>query len=41
MFFFSKNFIFIVFEVIHQLQALVFVNKVLNAFNHTPPKIVV
>ncbi len=37
---FAKDTVFIVFEMIHQLQALIFVDKVLDAFDHASPEII-
>lgn len=37
----TENFVFIVFQVFHELQALTFVHKVLDTLDHASSKVVV
>ena len=41
MFFLAKNFFFVVFETVHQLDTIIFVRKVLNALYHASSEIVI
>lgn len=37
----AEYFLFVVFEVVHQLQAFAFVDKALDALHHAAPEVVV
>lgn len=41
MLFLAKNFFFVVFEAVHQLDTLIFVRKVLNALYHASSEVVI